>query len=75
MLYDLSPQPWRGPGGRGYAERGDEDIYDGDEEYPQYGHIVDLVRLADVLLVFDVVAAVHNETHAHGHLWYKEFMS
>lgn len=47
------------------TKRGYEDVHDRHQEHAQHRHVVDLVRLADVLLVFDVVPAVHDETHAH----------
>lgn len=50
---------------RGDAERGDEYVHDGDEEDAQDCHVVDLVRLAALLVVVDVVSAVHDQTDAH----------
>lgn len=54
--------------GRRHAERADEHVDDGDEEDAQHRHVVDLVGLADVLLVFHVVPGIHYEADANCYL-------
>lgn len=56
-LLDNRPS-WYSDGGRGDAERGDEDVDNGDEEDAEDSEVVDLVRLAQAAFLLRVVHVV-----------------